>query len=98
MKTSEALRAAMALIEDESGWCRGYYAWPARGRIERWCAQGAIYSVDRDSSTGASSALDNVCCDLHKGCSEYVNDCLGHAAVMECYREAIRRAEAEEAR
>jgi hypothetical protein len=91
MATAETLRAAMALIEDESNWCREWPAMDARGEsvhhdsphATRWCAMGALRKICSDNNSEAQLPRYIV----------FINDILGHAAVMRCYRKAIRRAE-----
>lgn len=102
MSPAGALRAAMALIEDEARWCQGALARTARGRrcrvdsptAARWCAMGAVTKCTphcEDARRRAWEMLRYSTQALYRRWPAVVNDELGHAAVLACYREAIRR-------
>lgn len=92
-----ALMRAKQRIEDPANWCQG-----EASSKHRRCAIGAIELEFLDAADVLDSAaielfnLDTA--DLKQCPVAWVNDILGHAAVMACYDRAIALRRAEEAR
>lgn len=98
--TADILRQAKALIEDEAHWCRGVGSRNKEGApvlitsmdAYSWCAMGAVNLVRGRNSTPYNLLIE-VAFGLFGMTPTAVNDTLNHAAVMQMYDEAIRRAE-----
>lgn len=101
MKIKEVLIAGRKLIEDPARWTQGHLARDAEGNKTaminagvRWCAAGAVCRVDNqfldiNACTNAWSALNEAARKLHKRPVVWVNDELGHEAVLKVYDLAI---------
>jgi hypothetical protein len=104
MTTKEILEKARALIADRERWTSHYYAKDAEGREVdyrdaracRWCAAGAIYHTIPPGTGAAIDPIDT----LRKACLDelghgitYVNDFLGHEAILRCFDTAIGHCE-----
>jgi hypothetical protein len=105
MKTSEFLKKAKEKILDPSHWCSGVYAEDNAGnsidvkspKATRWCAYGAIDSMDV-VDTYADRILSNSSIRLYHMELASVNDSLGHEAVIKIYDAAIATAKMTEKR
>ena len=101
----DILIAARSRIADEAHWCQGHAAeaedglvvWPHDARAVRWCASGAVEVEDQCGIF--SSVLVRLVPYARAIVGEvtafgdrvlYINDTLGHAAVLELFDTAIR--------
>ena len=110
MKTSEILRAAKAVIEDQEHWIQGTYGRRSRSSKDHllgndpeatcWCSMGAIQKVTNSESDYRMELFLNdvvrkVTKDPFMGIIRY-NDHHTHAEVMKMFDRAIEMAEEEE--
>jgi hypothetical protein len=106
MTVAEALRAARALIADESRHAVGYGALDADGkecaplsdRARAWCAYGAVSAASGGSLPTyrvAVDALRKACDALDLPTPAFVNDYLTHATLLAAFDRAIAAAEAK---
>lgn len=88
----DALIAARATITDKKDWCRGVSSVRRNGSIVGRCAVIALaHVVDGDVREAAAGVLDATAHRLFALDSiAFVNDRLGHAAVLAAYDSAIQ--------
>ncbi len=103
MANAQILRAARARIADELHWTpwnlardeTGRAVSPKSPRAVCWCAFGALGAEGSNLDSIEAQALRKAAAKLFKTESAgYVNDVLGHAAVLAMYDAAIAAAEA----
>jgi hypothetical protein len=101
LNAADTLRAARRLIADPERWSQG--SLDADGRF---CAIGALAQVRSYSTTTARLWLDYAAGQMGKELQDeplfgpcdpsaamWINDYVGHAAILECFDRAIRLAE-----
>ena len=100
------LEKAKAIIEDPKNWCQHVFASDLEGKevleledtAYRWCAVGAFIRANGSYTYSCDSEVEFECLDSAAGKIisyyvskiTYVNDNLGHAAVMKMYDLAIK--------
>jgi hypothetical protein len=97
-----ALRDAYELIRDEEHWCRGHMAIDEYGRTTnfafavRFCASGAAAKCETglredEALRNAALALFSIPVGFHGQFSPvvWVNDFLGHEAVVQVFEKAL---------
>lgn len=95
MSTVHKLRAAKALIEDPAHWCQGAAALDKNGRscglyeAVRWCVLGACWHENVKDYWLLEA-------DVNRHGLVWINDRLGHKAIMELFDRAIELASIEE--
>lgn len=103
MTTVEILTKAKELIADKSRWCQGKYWRNADGvgtcyerEAASFCADGAVMFVGGDGDVrGAIRLLEAASHECYAYGEVYVNDELGHEAVLSVYDRAIELARSE---
>lgn len=109
MSAVEVLKAAKELIADPARWCQESYAMDDTGVAEvsdgaacRFCAVGArlriLASEDNTTQTWTATGvfLESSAHQKYGSGITYVNDHVGHEAVMKCYDRAIELAQEAE--
>ena len=99
--SAKELIRAKAMISDPDNWCQGRME-----HGSKHCAAGALGCLDADVGCRVSIppsllALSKSCRDVFPiasyqasstiECITYVNDCLGHEAILKCFDHAINQ-------
>lgn len=109
MNTVAVLKAARELISDRTRWTTNTWARDKNGdacdplseEAVRWCVYGVIYHLydNWDEAHDAHRLLHKAAMEVgHRDAATptYINDLVGHTAVMQMLERAIDLADAEE--
>lgn len=103
MNTLEAIKAVRKLITDPKHWTQGAFARDANGNSTDtcgpnatcWCIAGAITKVDIDAKGINGDIYGELAKSTEGDGIVYVNDNLGHKAILNVINKTITRLEKE---
>lgn len=100
MSPHEILIQARALIENSERWTQLAFARNEEGakcpvtspRACKWCATGAVQRIAYLNNVSAALALTYLNTSSSEVDAIHLNDCRGHAEVLQMFNDAIERA------